>query len=1117
MNLLDNALPVCDIERLKTKKMTTQQNSPGLLQRISGFSREKIINTIKQRETSHIQVLKEFNLVRKNTTVEEIIDSVLGVGLEAEDREKVTTEFLSVCLFVLEIDNPWLDDLLALRSGSGAEEKWNNITKQNEVVPSEYYKGKPYEIFSCNCKRPSCRTCKERDSQQRKLKNQIRDYFPHKGEQPKPEILQELQEYIHKLQKQSNQCWENEIEFGGLCKKKDWKVPYVFGTEKMKQVLLRHLNSFQGSISESKDCFDTSLEQIRQKLLGLGFEFCCMKISGNPLQVEEKIGMQDQENKILMDVKELVNKPLSKSDIMKTLTRHSVGILHWQNHCQATVTCVGKNFVLAPAHIFQQENIEEKFHVEVKKSEAAIREMQGEIEKLSKIKEEELVNLKPEEMKIHIGYTEGVQDHFRENCCKYFVDEVMFINHKLDFSLLKVEESKSFKSTKELSARQSLVPMVLGSEDPNMSHIYVASHPFNRTLTIENFVKLLNEDEVCSFVKNFHIQAILQALEENNDKILRYASKPIQGNVPNMVLLHKFETDCMTKQLIKRSYSEGEIPGSHSNYKERNKVADEPKHKKLLVSLEKLKDGNWHSYSLGDFWHCDIPKRKSLQIPIPASRDGTNKPYRIIFTSRREQMSFACEIEEDGGDDKQGILKIRKLDCDIVVKEKPTKSLLLAVESERKNIKCGVEKGKFWVNDTENQKSDENGTIPWEAIDHVNSEEFKTMHVLRKGESCHFPEISLTVQNKKLHYSVKKKSTEVRLISCLEETIFKLELEGEGNGKKEDEKIGGENYGDGVVKIRVDGEEHELDLKPSQGATRGRNFKKERREYIHFKKDENWTGNVLMKRKHGIGNDKVQHMYCSLNVKWDNTTKKFKYKADSEWDKSRKVTLRDRDTEESYVVWPTDSLPSNFELQFPKKEKPRVTLSLIIYSDSYRVVEFDPDGRKSHGCLLRQVSSPGKPQETEYPHQEIARLEKISPSEEKQRFLQKLSKSFSDEKQKNFILNEDTLTEERMKYIGSHTEFKHLKLIDMEYGASGGACCYLDNQGQVTLHGMFLGACPPFYYNNEDLQHFFSKSGTCFNKILPSGKIKDTDAELPKEIKIIQTQNNENQFYIQGP
>lgn len=49
---------------------------------------------------------------------------------------------------------------------------------------------------------------------------------------------------------------------------------------------------------------------------------------------------------------ELKDKPPSKADILRTLTRHSVGILLWKNHCQASVTCVGENVVLTAAHLF---------------------------------------------------------------------------------------------------------------------------------------------------------------------------------------------------------------------------------------------------------------------------------------------------------------------------------------------------------------------------------------------------------------------------------------------------------------------------------------------------------------------------------------------------------------------------------------------------------------------------------------------------------------------------------------------------------------------------------------------------------------------------------------------
>lgn len=81
------------------------------------------------------------------------------------------------------------------------------------------------------------------------------------------------------------------------------------------------------------------------------------------------------------------------------------------------------------------------------------------------------------------------------------------------------------------------------------------------------------------------------------------------------------------------------------------------------------------------------------------------------------------------------------------------------------------------------------------------------------------------------------------------------------------------------------------------------------------------------------------------------------------------------------------------------------------------------------------------------------------------------------------------------KYIRME-QLAHIKLIDMEHGASGGACCFIGEQGQLLFHGMFLGACPSFYYNNPECKLFFNKTGTCFNEVLPSecliDKLKDS-------------------------
>lgn len=85
-----------------------------LLEKISGFSREKIEQIVEERENT-IKVLKDLNLIHQSDSVQSIIDRVLSVGLGFEDWDKLTTEFVSVCLFVLEVDNPLLCSETALR------------------------------------------------------------------------------------------------------------------------------------------------------------------------------------------------------------------------------------------------------------------------------------------------------------------------------------------------------------------------------------------------------------------------------------------------------------------------------------------------------------------------------------------------------------------------------------------------------------------------------------------------------------------------------------------------------------------------------------------------------------------------------------------------------------------------------------------------------------------------------------------------------------------------------------------------------------------------------------------------------------------------------------------
>lgn len=142
--------------------MINMTSGPRLLEKISGFSREKIEQIVEERENT-IKVLKDLNLIHQSDSVQSIIDRVLSVGLGFEDWDKLTTEFVSVCLFVLEVDNPLLDELVVLRNRT--EEEWNRVKEKLliETKSPTFWKGKPYEdekIHSKNCRANGCKECK---------------------------------------------------------------------------------------------------------------------------------------------------------------------------------------------------------------------------------------------------------------------------------------------------------------------------------------------------------------------------------------------------------------------------------------------------------------------------------------------------------------------------------------------------------------------------------------------------------------------------------------------------------------------------------------------------------------------------------------------------------------------------------------------------------------------------------------------------------------------------------------------------------------------------------------------------------------------------------------------
>ena len=121
-------------------------SQPGLLVKISGLIEEKIRRLIVERETTHLKKLQEWKLVKEKDTVHDITERVLSIGLGEDDWKRVTTEFLYVCWFVLDIDNPWTEELFVYLSNGDdcLKQKWKDITKSIKN-PQRFYKGKPYE------------------------------------------------------------------------------------------------------------------------------------------------------------------------------------------------------------------------------------------------------------------------------------------------------------------------------------------------------------------------------------------------------------------------------------------------------------------------------------------------------------------------------------------------------------------------------------------------------------------------------------------------------------------------------------------------------------------------------------------------------------------------------------------------------------------------------------------------------------------------------------------------------------------------------------------------------------------------------------------------------------
>lgn len=1228
-----------------------------LLEKISGFPEEKIKRIIERRENTHIQVLKDLNLIQKPDSLKNIIERVLGVGLKFENWQKITREFVSVCLFVLEVDNPLLDELVVLRNRT--VEEWNRVIKKlKETKPSTFWKGKPYEdekIHSCRAN--GCIECRDKMEQQETLENQLKGYFPinPKSKPVEKSELEQLQIFVRKLQNECIRCWEINEEFGGLLKKPGWQTSYVFGTDKMARVLRRHLNDMDVIDSTRWDTSNLGISQglmtAVKQIQKLGIEVCFIRLS-DTLKVVVKSGIAESATtKIQEEVNELNDKPPSKADILRTLTRHSVGILLWKNHCQATVTCVGENVVLTSAHIFTpdkseiwnhllkmyceklfplsalksktfcnlrqecykyltkskgnstsglevsfkefirknwettiQKDISNELRLEMRKNRdsadaekraeniiqelaknkevsagiAALEEMNKEIKKLAEVREEDLVNLYAEEIKIHIGHMEDVEDHFKAKCCRYYVKEVILLDHKLDVAVLKIAESDDFKSKQEdiMSIRQEIVPMPITSATVPNGYLFIAAHPFGKTLCMESSVKLLEKSEKFVFVENFITQAILQAASKNRISILRHVENAgVFERLPVCVFWDKFKYQSV-KNLIKRNDTDWKIayleydeameydfekgfiiPTENITVKpKKDKKQVEVCTKRLLIPGKELQDNDWQDYSLEKFWHSNLPKRGDLQIPIPSankkrstrkengetSNSGNGQPYRFILTSRYDQASYACQITEDVNDEKKSILKIKKLDHPIIVEESD-KPVVLSLLSEVVCIKCEIKcgkKGELFLNDE--KMSVCTGTVKLERFEESKrpSNAEKPFEIWM-NKPFDLPELSLSLQKDSegklsLHYSFREGRAELEktlYFSLKQEKFLNIELENKILKKRS------EKHRSVIVNVAVDEEtSHIENVNGKIQDQMMKNAEKKKKDAIRLKEEapgKSWTGNILLKRKCTDKNE-----YCRLEVRVDtryacdenNTPLKiFSYSHRAELQKSRKWIMKD----ETYVVWPTFSWSTDFVLQFCKKEKSRVTFSIHNTFDSYRIMEFDPNGKQ----LLRHIHSSGNPTVPGIIiYVENKRLGKLGSANKgmKSHYVQTLNRSFSRSEIKENIVTEKVKTSGMKKYIRMK-QLAHTKLIDMEHGASGGACCFIGDQGQLLLHGMFLGACPSFYYNNAECKLFFNKTGTCFNEVLPSKCLIDrlkVSVDEQIKAKLVPNSQDPESFFI---
>ena len=761
---------------------------------------------------------------------------------------------------------------------------------------------------------------------------------------------------------------------------------------------------------------------------------------------------------------------------------------------------------------------------------------------------------------------------------------MILLDHRLDFALLKVADSTAFKDSQNMHLRQSLVPMGFTSERVSNGHVFVAAHPYGKTLCVESFVKLLADQEKSVFVENFTTQAILQAVYRNNHLILRHVedAESVFQQIPVCVYMNKYksvEEKGSENILVKKNYNEGEIihpereittehkkayyllkSGQNEikvlegNQDRRNLRQDGVE--KLLIPTQKLQDGEWHEWTLKEnYFHSEIQRSGHLQIPIPSSINRNDdepstksngesskkelsqiqQPYRFIITSEQERKSFACVIAEDASK----VLRIKQLD--FIAVEESNRTVFLSLVSDVRYIGCKIAAGKLsWQGYSGKLADTDIGNLKWKNIEGKSPSNSSNVCVVRLDKPYLTPEMSLRLQsdcngNLSLNFHFRKergKSEEKCMYFCLEkeqlipmnitddgklvisvngEKVLDVKADGKEYACKVDFKKNGETERKTAIKsngeteretaIKSNGEtERETAIKSNGETERKTAIKsngeteretaikgKPKRAPIHLEKQKpdslTYKGSILVQKKKKCDEQPNRYMnsYYNLAFEWncdDNSLPVLKCTASEA--SGRKWMFEKK----PYVVWSTCSLSTNFDLQFQNGEKSRVTFSFHDTSSSYVVVEFDLKEKR----LVRRMDQSESPTVFGFIlYVEYKRLEKLKTADTgTSNVVQELlASSVADASVKKEILTKDIITSNEKKYIKSE-DFAHLKLIDMEYGASGGACCFLGNQGQIVLHGMFLGACPSFYYNDENIRLFFNRTGTCFNEILPS-------------------------------